>query len=629
MNVRIIELPGLPEKGDLSDFVALRSDRAPEALRSEIEQLVAVTEKWEPAAESPSSIPAMTVDPISEKYGAPVSFRTSQNGNRGYAGINEAYWAGHHSASHVELFEPVEKIFYRYDPITGLYSEISPAIIKQEVSDALLQRGRKDNIEEIVRDRTDNRLTAITSQLKGIVEKRDAFRKSTNVIHLANGMLTISQGTTQLHPFAPEYFSRNKSPISFDPDAKCERFLNELILPAVHSEDVVIIQKYFGLCLLGRNIIQRFLILDGTPGGGKTQLAIVMQQIIGLLNCTQLRTEHLNNRFEVFRYRSKTLLVGVDVPADFLSTKGATVIKALVGGDYLDAEQKGGTGNFQMEGVFCCVLTSNSRLRVRLEGDVDAWRRRMIIVRYEAPPPKKKIPEFAKRLVEAEGPGMLNWAIAGLAALMHDVETSGNIHLTERQIRLVDSLLSESDSLRVFLRDRVVKDTGSDLTNNEIISSYAEYCPTKGWNPLPVTNIQHQIESLMLELFQTARSNSIDRGGKSHRGFRNVRIIDLGTPGTGISNSRAYGRETTEVEYQDNAQKLIESETSVPSVPSTDLLQPQRLLPNQLLTPAEIYLDQDYVFQERAAIREYDARMTRSEAERLADDSILVGKEAP
>jgi phage/plasmid-associated DNA primase len=273
---------------------------------------------------------------------------------------------------------------------------------------------------------------------------------------------------------------------------------------------------------MGRNIIQRFMILDGTPGGGKSQLAIVIQLLVGLLNCTQLRTEHLHERFELYRFLKKTLLTGVDVPADFLSTKGATVIKGLVGGDFLDAEQKNGTGCFPLEGTFCIVVTSNSRLQVRLEGDTGAWRRRLLIVRYEAPPPAKKIPDFGKSLVATEGPGILNWALQGLSALLHDVEKFGDIQLTSRQSGMVDSLLAESDSLRFFLRDCVMQSDTGDLTVSEIIQTYAEYCPTKGWNPLPITVIQRQVEALMLELFQTVKSHSVERDGKSQKGFHNV-----------------------------------------------------------------------------------------------------------
>ena len=478
--------------------------------------------KFTDSAEKAYAPPPATPEMLEAKFGPPFFFH-DKNGTTVYDGANEAYFAGLHAGSHIELWEPQEKSFYRYCDETGLYAEITQDLIKQEISEALLAMGRDRMVIGLVKDRTDRRLAAMVNQLKGIVEQREAFKKTRSFIHLANGILLVGkEGNAELLPFSPEYRSRNQSPIVYDPKATCPRFLGELLLPAVHSEDVAIVQKYMGLCLLGRNLIQRFLILDGTPGGGKSQLAIVNQRLVGAMNCSQLRTKHLDERFELYRYLKKTLLTGVDVPADFLSTKGASVIKALVGGDIMDAEGKGSNGNFPVEGTFCVVITSNSRLRVRLEGDVGAWRRRLLIVRYEAHPPAKKIPDFGELLAKTEGSGILNWALQGLIDLLRDIDETGDIILTPRQSWKVDALLAESDSLRQYLVERVVKDPVGDLTVDEIVRGYAEYCPTRGWNPLPITVIHRQAEELMLELFQTIKANSIERDGKSHRGFRNV-----------------------------------------------------------------------------------------------------------
>jgi hypothetical protein len=45
-----------------------------------------------------------------------------------------------------------------------------------------------------------------------------------------------------------------------------------------------------------------------------------------------------------------------------------------------------------------------------------------------------------------------------------------------------------------------------------------------GWEAQPITVIQRQIESLMLEEFQTAKSSSIERDSGSQKGFRNVAL---------------------------------------------------------------------------------------------------------
>ena len=461
---------------------------------------------------------------LEEKYGPPFFYRLDK-GKVVYEGLNESYFAGLNAAHHDELYEPLENVFYRYSAETGLYSEVTVDAIKQEISGYLLKIGRDSGIVGMVKGRTDRQLTAIIGHLRGIVERRDAFKKVENYVHLANGFLKVKKdGAVELLPFSPKYRSRNRSPIAYDSKATCPRFLGELLLPAVHPEDVSLIQKYMALSLLGRNLVQRFMILDGTPGRGKSQLAIVFQHLVGLPNCTQLRTEHLTGRFELFRFLKKTLLTGVDVPGDFLSTRGAQVLKALVGGDIMDAEQKGEKGCFPIEGTYCVVITSNSRLRVRLEGDPDAWRRRLLIVRCETPPVEKKIPDFGEYLIQTEGSGILNWALQGLADLFRDIEATGDVALTPRQRGIVDALLTESDSLGHYLQERVVKDATGDLTVEEIVTGYLQHCPGKGWVPLPANIIQRRLEERMLELFQTAKSNSIERGGVCCRGFRNVRF---------------------------------------------------------------------------------------------------------
>lgn len=398
---------------------------------------------------------------IVQEYGKPFVLGKTPNGGLYVKDINQAYWAGLYDAEHVVLYEPDERTFFQYAAETGLYSVISPDAIKQVVSSQMLVMSRFDRfLAPFEGLRQDGKLNAVVGHLRGITEHRHAFTDRPRAVHLANCMLRFDDNGFQPDLFSPEFRSRNRSPIPFDAKAQCPRFLNELVGPAVHPEDVILLQKMAGQCLLGENLTQRILILDGTPGGGKSQYGIVLQSLVGRENVTQLRTDHLGERFELFRLIRRTLLVGVDVDADFLTSKGAPVIKGLVGGDLFDAEQKGGTGIFQIEGKFNMLMTSNCRLKVKLQGDVGAWRRRMLIARYESPPPKVKIPNFGELLIREEGPGILNWALDGLRMLLKDIEETGDIRLTDRQAGVVDSLLAESDSLRFFLRECVQRADG-------------------------------------------------------------------------------------------------------------------------------------------------------------------------
>lgn len=463
---------------------------------------------------------------VIEGFGQPYYYMKDKNGNRHISAINQGYWAALYAHEHTILYDPDEKYFFQYDHEDGLYKVISANQIMQLISSRMLEVSRDiGELAGLEKQRTDRVLSAVIAHLRGIAERRGAFTNRPRAIHLFNCMLVLIDGCVVQEAFSPKFFSRNRSPISYVPDSIPSRFIREFLQMAISKEDAVLLQKLAGQCLLGENLTQRLLIMDGSGGRGKSTASEILQGLVGRQNITQLRSAHLGERFELYRYLSRTLLVGVDVDSGFLSSKGAPVIKGLVGGDWFDAEQKNGIGSFPLQGKFNIVMTSNSRLRVKLQGDVGAWKRRLLIIRFAMPPPGKKIPCFGELLIKDEGPGILNWALDGLKMLLQDIEKTGDIQLAPDQEDIVDSLLAESDSLRFFLRDNVKPQKGGDLTVAEIMQSYAHYCPDHGWEPLAEGVITHQLPTLMLELFKTPRSHSCKREGRAARGYRGVVFI--------------------------------------------------------------------------------------------------------
>ena len=465
---------------------------------------------------------AAEADALAREYGQP--FYTSKDGR--VIGINERFWAGLYARENRVLFDPDEKAFYRYNPDLGLWQLTTAENIRETISSRILEASRESGQFSLEIQITQNKLKAVVSALMGIVEQRGAFRNKERFIHVANGVIRLDEdGDVKFGGFAPEDYSRNRSPVVFDGEAECPRFLNELIYPAVAPEDADLLQRWAGLALFGYNLPQRFLILDGTPNGGKGTLVRILQALVGLENCYQLRTECLHERFETYRYRGKTLLIGPDVRGDFLMHKGASMLKVLVGGDPISAEGKGLNGDFAMFGNFNIVMTCNSRLRIRLEDDAGAWRRRLLIVRYEQPPPAKRILDFHVPLLRDEGSGILRWALAGFVKLQAEFRDCGDFALTDGQRGRIDSLLAESDSLRLFVREGIERDEYADLTAGEFQQAYAEFCAAKGWNALPITVVERNAADVMLDVWQAAKSHCIERDGKkSNRGWKSVRI---------------------------------------------------------------------------------------------------------
>ena len=229
------------------------------------------------------------------------------------------------------------------------------------------------------------------------------------------------------------------------------------------------------------------------------------------------------DRFEIYMVRTASLLIGSDVRGDFLSRPGASRLKAMTGGDALAAEGKNLNAPLLINGDFNVIVTSNERLRVKLDGDAGAWRRRLLIVRFESPPPSRVIENYADHLFAKEGAGILNWAIRGARMLLDDMGSGTGFSTTTAQAKRVDDLLAESDSLRTFLREKVRRGSRA-IPKEAIISNYFRFCDQQGWTPEKIGSVQKELPHHMLELFAVSQARSVEYGGKQVQGFRGIEM---------------------------------------------------------------------------------------------------------
>ena len=77
------------------------------------------------------------------------------------------------------------------------------------------------------------------------------------------------------------------------------------------------------------------------------------------------------------------------MPGDSLSVSGARMLKSLVGGDLMQAETKYNADKRALRGDFHVVIVSNNNLRIGLDGDRDAWGRRLLVVDFKNPKPAR------------------------------------------------------------------------------------------------------------------------------------------------------------------------------------------------------------------------------------------------
>jgi phage/plasmid-associated DNA primase len=471
---------------------------------------------------------------IIKEYGEPAFLNEKGQISK----LNEPFWAALRKHEADTIFSPEENCFYRYNSDNGLYGKITEGSLRTDFERRIFTAANTwKEWRSLDRFRSSGQLWGIIRHLEGQSEVLDAFRSWKDwqpVIACANCVVRIDeqQGQLGIEEFSPKFRLRHGSPYHYDPNAKCPRF-EAAMFGHLEPDDKEVLQKLGGQALLGRNICQRIGILDGIGGSSKSEFVAALRGIIGPYACAELRTSHLLERFEIGAIASASFLSGSDVPGDFLCLPGAAVIKAMVGGDLLECEAKGSNFRTRIRGLFNVLVTSNTILHIFLSGDLEAWRRRLIRIHFTKPYNGARIPEISKMLLSEEGSGILNFFLEGAIKLLRDCRSYGDIHISDRQQQLVETMLAESDSLERFLSSsihRVDYGVGSGLTTDEILQAYLNYCRNQHWSP-QISGLAKRLPKLMANLFGAPQVHNLERFGKKNsRGYRMAAFIEEPEP---------------------------------------------------------------------------------------------------
>jgi len=458
---------------------------------------------------------------VTEKYGE-MLFESQQGAIR----LNQQSIAAHFCFENpIQYFRNVG--FHEYDSASGVWMFRPDPEVKVAVGDFLGSLcDRVQDASNLLAKRTDRVLTEIANLMVGVAAKDSSQTKiSSDLVHVGNGMLDLGGSEPALLPFDPDYLSLARVPHHYEPAASCPTF-EEFLRQAVPEDDVLLLQKAAGMLLAQRNFGQAIILLIGAGGAGKGTLVDIMSQMVGRNNCVQMRTNLLTQRFEVGKFIGKILLVGADVPGDFLNKKGAETLKSLSGGDVLDAELKNQNGTVALTGQYNIWITANTNLRVSLDGDRGAWGRRLKIVNF-ARKADRVIPNYASQIVETEASGILNWMIEGLSLLKRDYAEQHRWVVSDRQQKVIEDLLDESDSICAFAKEEIelgepVKDS---VTSEELYRGYEMFCSDRQWVPQSNMAFSKGISNLLLERFGVHCRHDIYRSGAMKRGYQGVKLV--------------------------------------------------------------------------------------------------------
>lgn len=419
---------------------------------------------------------------------------------------------------------PETSEYLHYDPERGIYVAATEAQVESAIvslleecartsgtrrPDALRSLQRREQITPLVKAlRSVSVLTAAT------FEEHDA-----TCIHVRNGILNFR--TLELEPFTPERPARTAVPIEWSPSAlEPTRFLQFLDGMFRDPDDRLLVIRLIALALLG-NPFQKVVILQGRGGSGKSTLVKLMGAIVGEGAYGELRLENSNGRFESARWMHKRLLAQLDASQSVLQ-KNTHILKALSGQDRMQPELKGERTHVTFVPRALPVITTNADVHLRLEGDHEAWQRRLVILRTEAPPPPRAIPDFERILVREEGPGILRL----VAEQARNLLAAGELPLSAAQRDRTEMFLAQADPVRAFVRNEVEAAPGEYLYAEEAFRAAQSYVLEVGVDTLPAPNtLRALLGKAMEEIHGAHKSNSLPpRPGYSTKGWRNFRL---------------------------------------------------------------------------------------------------------
>jgi phage/plasmid-associated DNA primase len=426
---------------------------------------------------------------------------------------------------HPVAYKEAEDQFYTYKAAKGCWLPITKVTLTSMVENFMLKLA-KDEDRSLAPMITLQHAKSVVGRIKYDRPMQTPRGPEKCLILVKNGVVDLSGAHPVLLPYSPDYGFTHEPLVEYIPDAAPTRFLRDLLEPAMPDlQDRLLLQRDFGRMLFPDNAAQRIGLVIGKGGSGKSVCLDITERMIGIKNIAYLRTNNLGSRFEVGNFDGKSCLMAKDVPPDFLTTRGAQLLKSLTGADNMQTEKKYG-GMSSLRGDFFVVVTANSRLCVKIQGDEEAWRRRLIIHSFSRETVPHRIANLAQVLIEEEGPGILNWHMEGFLRHREELTAHGGIVLTETQQKRVEEVLEESSSPVIFVRDQVAKGKGS-LTIEEIYTAYCNYCDERGWQAVSKLAFSTELPILMVAHHGVKRRHDI-QGSK--RGFKDVAFVTCTEP---------------------------------------------------------------------------------------------------
>lgn len=218
----------------------------------------------------------------------------------------------------------------------------------------------------------------------------------------------------EIHTHKPEYFCINQIPWDYEPEKTCSGETTEkFFTSAMSKDDRKTIFQYLGLCMTRINF-QKFIILKGSRGTGKSVVVRLFENTIGQGNFSNVPLQKLEEKFYSIQLMGKLINLCADLNGNPLKT--VNTIKLITGGDSLSDSFKG--RDIITFTPYARLLFSCNTVPISLDEKSNALFERIIVIEMD------KRPEMPDRQLEEklaeEIPYIIKQALKELRELFED-----------------------------------------------------------------------------------------------------------------------------------------------------------------------------------------------------------------
>ncbi len=324
------------------------------------------------------------------------------------------------------------------------------------------------------------------------------------LINFLNGTLVVDGKTQELCKPSANDFITYQLPFCYNPAAKAlmfTAFLNR-VLPDVEKQKVL--QEYIGYVFVSANKLklEKVLLLYGSGANGKSVFIEIMSAMLGKENVSRFSLESITEPKGYSRAELSTKLLNLSTEISGKMDRG--IFKQLASGESVEARHIYGSP-FSMDN-YAKLLFSTNELPKETESTDGFFRRWLVVSFEETIPESEQDKELARKIIDSELSGVLNWVLEGLNRLLIQKRFTESEAVKEQ----VKAFRQQSDSVLMFLDEHTYE---PDITQTkplkEVFAWYRSFCEEGGYRPCSATTFSGRLKQAGYEVKRLNSGNVV------------------------------------------------------------------------------------------------------------------------